>query len=168
MAKQLTAEDARQSLTTHVEAKGVEVFVKYGPQVDWPALQRLLEDRAYVRYPVEISFDAGALLPGEFAHAAQNGELPEDGFTLSIHPIFVPGSPQAIAATLYHLVAVNYGEFASHDEAETFGAAALGLTRDEYYNQLCAMSDQVGGMPIEHETPETHAHGCGGGCTCGG
>lgn len=168
MAKQLTADDARQSLTTHVEAKGVEVFVKYGPQINWAALQRLLEDRAYVRYPVQIAFDAGALLPGEFAHAAQNGELPEEGFTLSIHPSFDAESMSAIAATLYHLVAVNYGEFASHDEAETFGAAALGLTRDEYYDTLCAMSDQMGGAPVESEPAETAEHSCGGGCTCGG
>jgi hypothetical protein len=49
---------------------------------------------------------------------------------------------------LYQLVAVNYGEFASADEAETFGAAALGLTRDEYYAVLCAMADEIGGNTI--------------------
>jgi len=57
MAKQLTADDAKQSLTAHVEAKGIEVFVKYGSQLGGEGLERLLADRAYVRYPCEIAFD---------------------------------------------------------------------------------------------------------------
>jgi hypothetical protein len=42
-------------------------------------------------------------------------------------------------------VLVNYGEFASAEDAETFGAAALGLARDDYYQALCGLADQVGG-----------------------
>jgi hypothetical protein len=61
------------------------------------------------------------------------------------HPLFSLDLSRAVAGVLYQLVAVNYGEFASSDDAETFGAAALGLTRDEYYAMLCTMSDQVGG-----------------------
>ena len=36
-------------------------------------------------------------------------------------------------------------EFASADDAETFGAGALGLSKDEYYEALCEMADQIGG-----------------------
>jgi hypothetical protein len=46
---------------------------------------------------------------------------------------------------LYQLVLVNYGDFASADDAETFGAAALGLAKDEYYQTLCRLADEVGG-----------------------
>jgi hypothetical protein len=169
MAQQLTAEDARQSLTAHVEAKGIEVFLKFGPRLGWAELQRLLQDRIYVRYPVETKFDATQLLPGEFAHAAQRGDRPENGFTLSLHPLLGLGLEleQAIAAALYQLVAVNYGEFASAEEAETFGAAALGLTRDEYYGMLCEIADRVGGGEVPQPDPASHA--CeGGGCGCGG
>jgi hypothetical protein len=38
---------------------------------------------------------------------------------------------------------VNYGPFASPDDAETFGAAALGLDKDEYYARLCELADQI-------------------------
>jgi hypothetical protein len=31
------------------------------------------------------------------------------------------------------------------DNAETFGAAALGLSKDEYYATLCEMADEIGG-----------------------
>ncbi len=175
MATQLTAEDAKQSLTAHVEAKGIEVFVKYGPGMGWGGLQRLLADRAYVRYPCEIEFEAAPLLPGEFAHPVQKGARPEDGFTMFVHPIFMLQLEQVAYPVLYQLVAVNYGEFASFDEAETFGAAALGLTRDEYYAELCAMTDQLAGCageaagtPVEQGEMEIPAPGCGGGgCSCG-
>lgn len=174
MAKTLTTEDAKQSLTAHVESKGVEVFMRYGPVLDWAALQRLLLDRAYVRYPCEIVFDAGQLQPGEFAHPVQKGESPEEGFTMAVHPFFETQLDHVPALVLYQLVALNYGEFASSDDAETFGAAALGMTRDEYYDLLCECADQVGGgvptdilgMPLEKEHV---GGGCGGGgCSCGG
>lgn len=171
MAVQLTADDARQSLTAHVEAKGIEVFLKYGPVLDWNALQRLLGDRAYVRYPCEIAFDAEPLLPGEFAQPVQKGELPEDGFTMAVHPLFEQDLDCVPALVLYQIVAVNYGVFASSDDAETFGAAALGLTRDEYYALICELANQLGaGLEAGERTASAehdHAGGCGGGCSCG-
>jgi hypothetical protein len=174
VARQLTAADAKQSLTAHVESKGVEVFMRYGPQLGWGELQRLLADRAYVRYPCEIVFDAAQLFPGEFAHPAQKGERPEEGFTLFVHPLFEMQLDRVPALVLYQLVALNYGEFASSDDAETFGAAALGLTRDEYYDLLCDSADQLGGGPEPElamdASPAGHSDGgCdgGGGCSCG-
>ncbi len=49
---------------------------------------------------------------------------------------------------LYQLVVVNCGEFASSDDAEVFGAAALGITREEYYQGLCEMADLLEGQPV--------------------
>ena len=39
---------------------------------------------------------------------------------------------------------MHYGEFASADNAETFGASALGISKDEYYEALCEMADELG------------------------
>src|SRR5688572_23520298 len=149
MALQLTAEGAQQSLTAHVEAKGIEVFLKYGPQIGWGELQRLLNDRAYVRYPCDIVFDGTPLLAGEFAYPMPKSARPEDGFTMYVHPLFLLELARVPALVLYHLVAVNYGAFASSDDAETFGAAALGLTRDEYYASLCTSADQLAAPACE-------------------
>lgn len=44
----------------------------------------------------------------------------------------------------YQLVVVNYGEFASPQDAETVGAAALGLTVDAYYTEICELADLLG------------------------
>lgn len=147
MAIKLTAEDAKESLNTHVAVKGAELCEKYGPHIRWKELLRILEDRACVRYPCEIVFDATPLEPGEVAHPIPKGERLADGFAMHVHPFFMTQLERVPFLVLYQLVAVNYGEFASADDAETFGAAALGLTKEEYYLTLCELADQIAGCP---------------------
>jgi hypothetical protein len=147
MAIRLTAEDGRQSLNAHVAAKGDEIRAKYGPHLGWTELQRILQDRACVRYPCEIIFDAAPLQPGEFAHPVPRGERPEDGFDLFVHPYFMMELDRISHLALYQLVIVNYGEFASPDDAETFGACALGLSKEEYYQSLCELADEIASNP---------------------
>ncbi len=165
MAKQLTADDAKQSLLGHVESKGHEIHLKYGPLLGWSQLQRLLGDRIYVRYPCEIIFDASGLQPGEFAHPNAKGANPTDGFIMAVHPLFEQQLDLVPALVLYQMVSVNYGEFASSEEAETFGSAALGITRDEYYAMLCELSDDLRGeeAPLDLQNESK----CGGGGSCG-
>lgn len=143
MATELTAEDGRQSLNTHVEAKGAEINAKYGPHIGYGELLRLLEDRAYVRYPCEIAFEYLPLQPGEFAHPVPKGDRPEDGYTMYVHPFFLTQPEKIPYLVLYQLVLVNYGDFASPDDAETFGACALGMSNDEYYGTLCELADEL-------------------------
>jgi len=146
MATQLTADDAKQSLTAHVAAKGVEIFEKYGPTIGWKQLLQILGDRACVRYPCQVVFDATPLGPGEFAHPVPKSEKPEDGFTICVHPCYMTQLAYVPYLVLYQLVLVNYGAFASPDDAETFGAAAIGLSKDDYYNTICELADQLGGL----------------------
>ena len=163
MADLPATEGARQSLAAHVAARGAEIRAKYGPRIGWPELQRILADRDCVRYPCELVFDAGPLMPGEAAHPAQNGERPEDGFTLCVHPYYSVDPDRVPAIALYQLVAVNYGVFAAPDDAEIFGTAVLGISRDEYYAKLCALTDEIAGEP-----PAAGGTGEASGCGCGG
>ena len=103
----------------------------------------ILKDRTFVRYPCEIQFDASVLQPGEFAYPHPKGDTPAAGFTIHVHPHFATQLQVVPALVLYQLVAVNYGEFASPDDAETFGAAALGMTKNDYYELLCQLADQL-------------------------
>jgi hypothetical protein len=139
----LTADDAKQSLTAHVAAKGAEIREKYGPHVGWGELQLILNDRACVRYPCEIVFDEKPLRPGEFAYPVQKAEQPDAGFILYVHPVLMTDLSKVPAAVFYQLVLVNYGEFASADDAEAFGAAALGLEKEAYYQALCGLADEI-------------------------
>ncbi len=143
MAVQPAAADARHSIHAHVAALGAETHDKYGPQIGWSQLRQILRDRNCVRYPCEIAFDASGLEAGEFAHPAPKGDRPEEGFVMYVHPHFMTRLEQVPLLVLYQLVLVNYGRFASPDDAETFGAAVLGLPRDEYYAAVCALADEL-------------------------
>jgi hypothetical protein len=145
MATQLTEADARESMNVHVESKGAHIRETYGTNLGWDELMQILEDRTLVRYPCEIVFDASHLQPGEFAYPQPRSDALEGGFTIHVHPCFINRLDVLPSLVLYQLVAVNYGEFASPDDAETFGAAALGLTKDEYYKAHCKLSDEVPG-----------------------
>src|SRR5262245_17152698 len=143
MATQLTISDARHSLGSHLAFKGAEICRMYGPRLGWQSLKELLKDRAYVRYPCEMRFDAAPLLAGEFAHPVANGSLPEEGFTIYVHPYYARELERVPLLVLYQLVLVNYGPFASADDAENFGSQALGLSKDDYYRELCGLVDQI-------------------------
>jgi hypothetical protein len=144
MAVQLTGDDAKESLNAHVAAKGDDIYQRYGPAIGWNQLGRILEDRACVRYPCRIVFEQTLLEPGEFAHPLPNGASPEEGFTIYVHPLFMADLERVPWLVFYQLVLVNYGGFASPDDAETFGAHALGLSKACYYEALCEMADRVG------------------------
>lgn len=143
MGTKLTEADARESLNAHVEARGLAIRDTYGPSPGWEELHRILNDRSCVRYPCEIAFDAAPLQPGELAYPRPNGDTPAEGFTIFVHPFFKDRLDLVPSVVLYQLVAVNYGDFASPEDAETFGAAALGLGREEYYESLCTLADQL-------------------------
>jgi hypothetical protein len=162
MDTQPTAEEAKQSLNDHVAYKGWEICQRFGPGLGWADLQVLLNDRAFVRYPVEIVFDTANLNPGEFAYPAQRGERPEEGFIMYVHPIYMVQLSMVPYLVLYQLVSVNYGQFASPDDAETFGAHALGISRDEYYATVCELADQLG---VGFDPGTSMLSGCGGGCS---
>lgn len=138
-----TVPDARPSLADHVVARGTELFQRHGPPLGRAGLERVLADRTLVRYPCEIVFGSDRLEPGELAFPEPRGPRPEDGFTMHVHPAFADDPDEVAAIVLYQLVAVNYGAFASAEEAEAFGAAALGQSQDEYYERLCGLADRL-------------------------
>jgi hypothetical protein len=145
MPTQLTAEDARQSLNEHVKSKALDLRAKFGPHLGWLELQRALQDRSCVRYPCEIVFDSAKLQPGELAYPMPKGEGPEAGFMLFVHPLLMVRVELVPHVVLYQLVLVNYGEAATAEDAETFGATALGLAKDAYYQTLCQLADEIAG-----------------------
>jgi hypothetical protein len=161
MATTLTAHDAKQSLNAHVAAKGAEIFAKYGPVIGWTELQAILKDRTCVRYPCSLVFDSARLNPGEFAYPEPKGDMPEEGFTLYLHPVYMTQLARVPHLALYQLVTVNYGEFASAEDAETFASCALGLPREEYYQTLCALADELG-AGIDPGSGHSPGH-----CSCG-
>lgn len=149
MATQLTTADVNNSLNAHAASKGLEICEKYGCSIGWKELQTLLQDPSCVRYPCEIVFDSKELQSCECAHPVAKGERPEDGYTMFVHPFFLTQLENVPGLVLYQLVVVNYGDFASAEDAEVFGANAMGLSKEDYYRKLCELADQLNGGGTE-------------------
>ncbi len=145
MARQLKTEAVRRSLSADLAVKAAEIRKKYGPEIGWDALQRLLEDRDCAPFPCEIRFDSGPLLPGEFGHPMAKGPSREQGFVIYLHPLYASQLARVAYLVLHQLVLINYGNSATADDAETFGSLVLGLSKDDYYRALCELSGQIGG-----------------------
>jgi len=143
METKLTAKDAQVALRDHVEEKALAARKRYGGTVDENVMRRMLEDRSVVRYPTRLQFDAEPLEPGEFAHARPLGGKADDGFQLFVHPMLENDPEMLPLAVAYHVVTINYGEIATHEEAEVFGSTLLGLNQEEYYQRLCALADSI-------------------------
>ena len=138
----LTEADGRRALRDHIVERAVAARERHGDPREPATFLRLLNDRSIVRYPTTIEFSAEALEPGEFAWAQPLGEHPSAGFRLFIHPLFRDRPEVVPLLAAYHLVTVNYGEIATEEEAELFGATLLGLSVDAYYEALCRLADE--------------------------
>jgi hypothetical protein len=143
MAQHLDMADARQALRGHAADKGAEIHAQYGPHIGWQQFLLILADRTCTRYPCDVVFDAVALQAGEMACLLPKGESPDAGFTLYLHPHFATRLDLALWAALYQLVRVNYGELADAEAAEEFGAAALNISKDVYYEKLCELAEGI-------------------------
>ncbi len=141
--QRLTEQDAKTALGDHVEAKANEARLSHGLYIDADAIVRMLDDRAVVRYPVGVRFDAEPLEPGEFAWPMALGEHPSAGFCLFVHPWF-ENQPDAWPLLFaYHIPSINYGDIVAHEDAERYGAALLGMTVEDYYGALCELVDSI-------------------------
>jgi hypothetical protein len=144
MTEHLDVQNAERALGDHAYEKGLAIHSTYGPKLDWDSLLEILNNRECVRYPCEIKFDSSQLQPGEFAYPQPIGEHPEDGFIIHVHEHFESRKSDLPALVLYQLVAINYGKFASDTDAERFGAAAMGMDVDAYYDYVCRLADEIG------------------------
>lgn len=136
--------DGRIALHDHIVDRAVDARRRYGPDIDAAAIMRVLDDRKIVRYPVGVRFDAEPLEPGEFAWPMPLGERAHEGFCLFVHPHFEHRPETWAMLIAYHIPTINYGEIATHEEAELFGATLLGMDSEAYYQTLCALSDELG------------------------
>ncbi len=171
----LTEEDGYAALKAHVAERAHVAREHHGPRFGEAQVRALLADPEVVRFPTDLAFDDAPLLPGEFGWARPRGERPSDGFTIVIHPVFEGRWDVLPLLVAYHVVAVNYLDVVTHEEAELFGATLLGMEVEDYYARVCELADSIPGAP-EHD-PTLAARfdaavpasgGCGGDCRCGG
>ena len=98
-----------------------------------------------MRFPVRLVFDGAELTGGELAATQQISDAPADGFVMHIAPAFRDRMDVLPMIVAYQLVAVNYGDVATHEEAEVFGSTLLGMEQEGYYQVLCGLADGLKG-----------------------
>ena len=130
-------------MAVHCLDKGHKLRQKYGKAIDHELLKTILKDEEFVRYPVRLLFDSTKVEKGMFAVTERVSTDASAGFIIYIHECFKKRLGDVPALVFYHVVAVNYGEFATHNEAEEFGSSALGMEKEEYYQLLCCLTDQI-------------------------
>ena len=131
------------SVSLHASEKAKEIRSRYGPEIDYPAVLRMLDDRKSIRYPVTIRFVSEGIEPGMFARTDPVSENPDDGYVISLHSRFEDRPDVLPALVLYQAVLVNYGDLATANDAELFGSGILGMDRDAYYEQIAALTDAL-------------------------
>jgi len=139
----LTLEDGQNALAGHVVEKALALREKYGDDITYEKLFTIFADEEFLRYPTKMEFNSAELDQGMFAAAKKVSKNPNDGFIIFVHEYFRNRLSDVPPLVLYHLVSVNYGDFATHKEAELFGAAVLDMEKEEYYQHICRLADQI-------------------------
>lgn len=143
MGSKFTAEEGRKAFAHHVIEKALALRAKYGSVMDEDVLEAVLKDRDFVRYPTRVEFDSSKIEPGFFAAVEAVSGSPANEHIIFLHEYFRRRPVDIASALLYQLVLVNYGGIATRQEAELFGATALGIEQEEYYHLLCRLADQI-------------------------
>ncbi len=139
----LTLEDGQKAAGAHALEKGYQLNQKYGNFIDLSILSKILEDDEFVRYPTRIEFDSEKIEEGMFGVEERISADASDGYVIYIHEHFKQRQGDLPALVLYHIVTVNYGDFATYNEAEEFASAALAMDKDYYYNYICRLVDSI-------------------------
>ena len=126
MARHLKVEMFVSIWAPSLFSKAAEIRQKYGPDIGWDELQRLLQDRNCAPFPCEIRFDAGPLLPGEFGHPVPKGPSSEEGFIIYLHPFYATQLASVPYLVLHQLVLINYGDSATADDAGDLRVTSAG------------------------------------------
>ncbi len=131
------------NLSESLDRQATEIRRRFPQGPSWHDLLHVLEDRSLVSHPCSVRFQDERLLPGEFAFTARNGLEPQEGFVIYVHPALKADPASAVPVVLSQIPGINTGTQATPADAEQFGCTALGISRDDYYRQLCAIAEQV-------------------------
>ncbi len=157
MEEPATQQELRESMNLHLRQKAQEIIDKYGSGITFSVLQDILQDRKFVRYPVNIIYDsarieAGLFISTEMTLAAQGHRSDEDddyvkqvdrSYDFIVHEFFKGQPDKLLPLVLYHLPTVNYGDIATYEDAEVFASALMQMEQDDYYQLVCDLVDAI-------------------------
>jgi hypothetical protein len=138
-------EELTAFLLNHADVAAERAHAKLGGPLTVETLEQYLADADCLRYPTTVAWDAAGIEANQFAEPTFQ-EGPEGRIcTLKVHPRF-RHIPEALPYFVAYMAAViNYGQVVAPEVCEAYGAALVGITKDEYYNALCGWMDAADG-----------------------
>jgi hypothetical protein len=137
----------QESLRGHLAAQAVVAHQRYAP-ITRESLERMLQDRECVRYPTRLVFEFGEMAMHQFAQPDVDPRDPTGASrVLYLRPSLQNRPELLVRAVAYMIPALNYGEIITDAPCVSYGAALLGMMEDEYYQQVCALADELGAEP---------------------
>ncbi|MCF7730363.1 MAG: hypothetical protein K9N23_01695 [Akkermansiaceae bacterium] len=134
----------QHSLRGHLQAQAEVAHLKHGP-LTADTLAALLQDPECLRHPVRLVFEFGQMAMHQFAHPDIDWRNPDqDGRVLYLRPLLRQSPHLLPLAVAYMIPLINYGDVVTDGHCLLYGATLLGMTEDEYYNDLCALADNLG------------------------
>ncbi len=157
MEEPATPQELRESMNLHLRQKAREIKDKYGRITTFSVLLNILQDRKFIRYPVNIIYDstrieAGLFIKTEVTFSDQGHQPDEDddyvkqadrSYDFIVHEHFKGQPDKLIPLILYHLPTVNYGDIATYEDAEVFASAVMQMEQDDYYQLVCDLVDAI-------------------------
>lgn len=134
-----------EALRGHLLAQAQVAHARHAP-ICGAGLDALLRDRECVRHPVRLEFGFGGMAPHQFAQPEPDRRDPcGTGVVLCLRPLLRDRPEWVALAVAYMIPVINYGEGVVGDaHCLLYGAALLGLTEDEFYQELCSLAEFVG------------------------
>ncbi len=154
-----TPEEQRETMNLHLRQKAQEIIEKFGANITFDVLQEILQDRKFVRYPVNIIFDSARIEAGFFIQTemtlSDQSHQPDEyddyikpadrSYDFIVHEYFEGQPDKLLPLILYHLPIVNYGDIATYEDAEVFASALMQMEQDDYYQLVCDLADNIPG-----------------------
>jgi len=120
---------------------------KHGP-LTAEKLGAFLHDPDCLRYPVRTVFEFGEMAMHQFAQPDIDWRnTDQDGRVLYVRPLLRDRPDLLPLVVAYMIPVINYGDIVTDQHCLLYGAALLGMMEEEYYDQLCALSDFLGAQP---------------------
>ena len=134
----------QQSLREHLVAQAVVAHRKHGP-LTADKLDALLHDPDCLRHPVRLVFEFGEMAMHQFAQPDIDWRNTEqDGRVLYVRPPLRKQPELLPLAVAYMIPLINYGDIITDPHCLLYGATLLGMMEEEYYQNLCALSEFLG------------------------
>jgi hypothetical protein len=128
------------ALFEHARFSAERARTRLGGPLNETNLPAFLIDPQCLRYATRITFDRAGLEPHQFAQP----ELQGKECCLHVDPCLQDRPDLLYQAVAYMAAVINYGDAATAELAERYGALLTGLTQEQFYSKISEIADFIG------------------------